>query len=115
MRKSYLGEETDGRFLQPNGAAVGATYPKMGEGLKKDHAKSYDLFHDTEQPGWSGQKTPPFFNEDGLGAIINLPEESSVYKQDAHSQFGRKKLRRCIKTGYGSRYERRLLKQARVK
>ena len=89
------------------GAVVGATYPKMGEVLRKIMPKSYILVPGYGAQGGQAKDLAPFFNEDGLGAIINSSRGSSVtYKQDAYSQFGEEKLRRCIKTGC-SRYERR--------
>jgi len=53
------------------GAVVGATYPKMGEALRKIMPKTYILVPGYGAQGGSGKDLKCFFNEDGLGAIIN--------------------------------------------
>ncbi len=53
------------------GAVVGATYPEMGEVLRKIMPKSFILVPGYGAQGGTGKDLVPFFNEDGLGAIVN--------------------------------------------
>ncbi len=53
------------------GAVVGATYPKMGKALRKLMPKSYILVPGYGAQGGKGKDLVHFFNEDGLGAIVN--------------------------------------------
>ncbi len=106
-----LGEKNHGRFLQlAIGAVVGATYPKMGEVLRKI-TKSYILVPGYGAQGGQAKDLAPFFNEDGLGAIINSSRGIiCAYKQDAYSQFGEENYADASRQGC-SRYEEDL-KQA---
>lgn len=53
------------------GAVVGATYPEMGAVLRKLMPKNYILVPGYGAQGGTGKDLKPFFNEDGLGAIVN--------------------------------------------
>ncbi len=53
------------------GAVVGATYPEMGILLRKAMPKAYILVPGYGAQGGSGKDLKGFFNEDGLGAIVN--------------------------------------------
>ncbi len=53
------------------GAVVGATYPEMGKVLRKIMPKSYILVPGYGAQGGKGADLVHFFNEDGLGAIVN--------------------------------------------
>ncbi len=53
------------------GAVVGATYPEMGAVLRRIMPKSYILVPGYGAQGGKGSDLVPFFNEDGLGAIVN--------------------------------------------
>ena len=53
------------------GAVVGATYPEMGKTLRKIMPKSYILVPGYGAQGGKGKDLVNFFNEDGLGAIVN--------------------------------------------
>lgn len=53
------------------GAVVGATYPEMGAVLRKIMPKNYILVPGYGAQGGKGEDLKPFFNEDGLGAIVN--------------------------------------------
>lgn len=53
------------------GAVVGATYPEMGRTLRKLMPKNYILVPGYGAQGGKGEDLKPFFNEDGLGAIVN--------------------------------------------
>ncbi len=71
------------------GAVVGATYPKMGEILRRIMPKSFILVPGYGAQGGSGADLKPFFNEDGLGAIINSSRGIiAAYKNEKYSRFG---------------------------
>lgn len=71
------------------GAVVGATYPKMGEILRKIMPKAYILVPGYGAQGGTAEGLKPYFNEDGLGAIVNSSRGIiCAYKQDAYAQFG---------------------------
>ena len=68
---------------------VGATYPKMGEILRKVMPKSYILVPGYGAQGGTAASLRPYFNEDGLGAIVNSSRGIiAAYKQEAYSKFG---------------------------
>ncbi|SEP91273.1 orotidine-5'-phosphate decarboxylase [Lachnospiraceae bacterium NE2001] len=71
------------------GAVVGATYPEMGAKLRKLMPKSYILVPGYGAQGGSGKDLKGFFNEDGLGAIVNSSRGIiAAYKNDKYSSFG---------------------------
>lgn len=71
------------------GAVVGATYPKMGEILRKVMPKSYILVPGYGAQGGKAKDLAPFFNEDGLGAIVNSSRGIiAAYKQEKYQNFG---------------------------
>ncbi len=53
------------------GAVVGATYPEMGAALRRIMPKSYILVPGYGAQGGTGKDLAPFFDKDGLGAIVN--------------------------------------------
>ncbi len=53
------------------GAVVGATYPEMGKVLRKIMPKTMILVPGYGAQGGKGADLVHFFNEDGLGAIVN--------------------------------------------
>ena len=53
------------------GAVVGATYPQMGERLRGIMPKSFILVPGYGAQGGTGKDLVPFFDRDGLGAIVN--------------------------------------------
>ncbi|MGN0164672.1 MAG: orotidine-5'-phosphate decarboxylase [Lachnospiraceae bacterium] len=53
------------------GAVVGATYPEMGKVLRKIMPKAYILIPGYGAQGGKAADLLPYFNEDGLGAIVN--------------------------------------------
>ena len=65
------GEEHMGEDYSYIGAVVGATYPEMGAVLRKLMPKNYILVPGYGAQGGQGKDLAPFFNEDGLGAIVN--------------------------------------------
>ena len=71
------------------GAVVGATYPEMGKVLRRVMPKSYILVPGYGAQGGTGADLAPFFNEDGLGAIVNSSRGIiAAYKQEKYSRFG---------------------------
>ena len=65
------GEDCMGDEYSYIGAVVGATYPEMGAALRKIMPKNYILVPGYGAQGGTGKDLAPFFNEDGLGAIVN--------------------------------------------
>ena len=71
------------------GAVVGATYPEMGKVLRKIMPKSYILVPGYGAQGGKGKDLVHFFNEDGLGAIVNSSRGIiAAYKQEAYAKYG---------------------------
>lgn len=71
------------------GAVVGATYPEMGKTLRKIMPKAYILVPGYGVQGGKGKDLVHFFNEDGLGAIVNSSRGIiAAYKQEAYQSFG---------------------------
>lgn len=71
------------------GAVVGATYPEVGKIMRKIMPKAYILVPGYGAQGGQGRDLVHFFNEDGLGAIVNSSRGIiAAYKQDAYSRFG---------------------------
>lgn len=71
------------------GAVVGATYPEMGKALRKVMPKNYILVPGYGAQGGKGKDLVHFFNEDGLGAIINSSRGIiAAYQQEAYARFG---------------------------
>ncbi len=71
------------------GAVAGATYPKMGEILRKIMPKSYILVPGYGAQGGKGADLVPFFNEDGLGAIVNSSRGIiAAYQQEKYAKYG---------------------------
>ena len=70
-------------------AVVGATYPEMGKVLRKVMPKTYILVPGYGAQGGKGKDLVHFFNEDGLGAIVNSSRGIiAAYKQEAYAKFG---------------------------
>ena len=71
------------------GAVVGATYPEMGATLRKLMPKTFILVPGYGAQGGKGKDLVNFFNEDGLGAIVNSSRGIiAAYKQEKYAQFG---------------------------
>ena len=71
------------------GAVVGATYPEMGRTLRKIMPKSYILVPGYGAQGGKGADLVDFFNEDGLGAIVNSSRGIiAAYKNAKYENFG---------------------------
>ena len=64
-------------------------YPEMGKVLRKVMPKSYILVPGYGAQGGQGKDLVHFFNEDGLGAIVNSSRGIiAAYKQEAYAKFG---------------------------
>ena len=71
------------------GAVVGATYPEMGRTLRKIMPKSFILVPGYGAQGGKGADLVDFFNEDGLGAIVNSSRGIiAAYKNAKYENFG---------------------------
>ena len=75
------GDELMGDEYSYVGAVVGATYPEMG--------KVFILVPGYGAQGGKGADLVHFFNEDGLGAIVNSSRGIiAAYKQEKYKEFG---------------------------
>ena len=71
------------------GAVVGATYPEMGEELRKIMPNTYILVPGYGAQGGKGKDLKGFFNKDGLGAIVNSSRGIiAAYKNEKYAKFG---------------------------
>lgn len=71
------------------GAVVGATYPEMGKVLREIMPKTYILVPGYGAQGGTAAELKPFFNKDGLGAIVNSSRGIiAAYKQEKYAEFG---------------------------
>ncbi len=71
------------------GAVVGATYPEMGAKLRKLMPNTYILVPGYGAQGGKGKDLKVFFNNDGLGAIVNSSRGIiAAYKQEDYRKFG---------------------------
>ena len=83
------GEECMGDSYSYVGAVVGATYLEMGKILRKIMPKAYILVPGYGAQGGQGKDLVHFFNEDGLGAIVNSSRGIiAAYKQEKYAKFG---------------------------
>lgn len=83
------GSEVMGDEYSYVGAVVGATYPEMGKVLRKVMPKAYILVPGYGAQGGKGKDLVHFFNEDGIGAIVNSSRGIiAAYKQEQYAKFG---------------------------
>ena len=83
------GSEVMGDEYSYVGAVVGATYPERGKVLRKVMPKAYILVPGYGAQGGKGKDLVHFFNEDGLGAIVNSSRGIiAAYKQEQYAKFG---------------------------
>lgn len=88
MVDEWASQSMDGSYSNV-GAVVGATYPEMGELLRKVMPKSFILVPGYGAQGGTGKDLKPFFNEDGLGAIVNSSRGIiAAYKNEAYASYG---------------------------
>lgn len=85
------GEECMGDVYSNVGCVVGATYPEQGKILRKLMPKTYILVPGYGAQGGKAEDLVDYFNEDGLGAIVNSSRGIiTAYKQDKYAKFGDK-------------------------
>ncbi|MDO5100536.1 MAG: orotidine-5'-phosphate decarboxylase [Eubacteriales bacterium] len=71
------------------GAVVGATYPEMGAALRAQMPQAYILVPGYGAQGGAAKDLKPFFNADGLGAIVNSSRGIiAAYQQPAYREYG---------------------------
>lgn len=71
------------------GAVVGATYPEMGKVLRRVMPKSFILVPGYGAQGGKAADLVHYFNEDGLGAIVNSSRGIiAAHKQEKYAAFG---------------------------
>ena len=89
MKVAEWGETLMGDTYSYVGAVVGATYPEMGKALRKVMPKAYILVPGYGAQGGTADGLRPFFNEDGLGAIVNSSRGIiAAYQQEKYKSFG---------------------------
>ena len=89
MVRTWGETATDASGWSEVGAVVGATYPEMGRVLREIMPKNFILVPGYGAQGGTGKDLVPFFNEDGLGAIVNSSRGIiCAYKNEAYSRFG---------------------------
>ena len=83
------GQECMGDEYSYVGAVVGATYPEQGKILRKVMPKAFILVPGYGAQGGKGADLVHFFNEDGLGAIVNSSRGIiAAYQQEKYAKFG---------------------------
>ncbi len=83
------GAECMGDSYSYVGAVVGATYPEQGKVLRKIMPKAFILVPGYGAQGGKGADLVHFFNEDGLGAIVNSSRGIiAAYQQEQYSKYG---------------------------
>ncbi|RKI40071.1 orotidine-5'-phosphate decarboxylase [bacterium D16-51] len=71
------------------GCVIGATYPEMGKILRKQLPKTYVLVPGYGAQGGTAKDLAVYFNDDGLGAIINSSRGIiAAYKKEEYAKFG---------------------------
>lgn len=86
---SQWGESHMGEEYSYVGAVVGATYPEQGRTLRKLMPKTFILVPGYGAQGGKGADLVHFFNQDGLGAIVNSSRGIiAAYQQEQYSQYG---------------------------
>ena len=83
------GKEHMGDSYSYIGAVVGATYPEQGKVLRKLMPKTFILVPGYGAQGGRGKDLVHFFNEDGLGAIVNSSRGIiAAYAKEEYAKFG---------------------------
>ena len=88
-RVAAWGSELMGDSYSYVGAVVGATYPEQGKLLRKVMPKSFILVPGYGAQGGKGADLVHFFDEDGLGAIVNSSRGIiTAYKKEEYASYG---------------------------
>lgn len=83
------GAECMGDSYSNVGAVVGATYPEQGKILRKLMPKAFILVPGYGAQGGKGADLAHFFNEDGMGAIVNSSRGIiAAYRQEQYAEYG---------------------------
>ena len=83
------GAECMGDSYSYVGAVVGATYPEQGRILRAIMPKAFILVPGYGAQGGKGADLVHFFNEDGLGAIVNSSRGIiAAYRQEQYAAYG---------------------------
>lgn len=83
------GEDCMGDVYSYVGCVIGATYPEMGKILRKLMPKQYILVPGYGAQGGKASDLAPYFNRDGLGAIVNSSRGIiAAYKLDKYAEYG---------------------------
>ena len=83
------GAECMGDSYSYIGAVVGATYPEQGKILRDIMPKAFILVPGYGAQGGKGADLVHFFNQDGLGAIVNSSRGIiAAYQQEQYAQYG---------------------------
>lgn len=83
------GAECMGDSYSYVGAVVGATYPEQGKILREIMPKAFILVPGYGAQGGKGSDLVYFFNQDGLGAIINSSRGIiAAYQQEKYAKYG---------------------------
>lgn len=83
------GAECMGDSYSYVGAVVGATYPEQGKIMRKVMPKAFILVPGYGAQGGKGADLVHFFNEDGLGAIINSSRGIiAAYQMEKYAKYG---------------------------
>ena len=73
------------------GVVVGATYPEIGAALRKRLPHVFILVPGYGAQGGKGADLAPYFNADGLGAIVNSSRGIiCAYQKEAYAKYGEK-------------------------
>ena len=75
------------------GAVVGATYPEMGRVLRKIMPHAFILVPGYGVQGGKGADLVHFFQEDGLGAIVNSSRGIiAAWQSSQYEEFGENRI-----------------------
>lgn len=85
------GEACMGTKYSNVGCVIGATYPEQGKILRKLMPNTYILVPGYGAQGGTAKDLVDYFNEDGLGAIVNSSRGIiAAYKKEEYAKFGEK-------------------------
>ena len=71
------------------GAVIGATYPEVGKTMRRLMPKSYILVPGYGAQGGKAEDLVPYFNSDGLGAIVNSSRGIiAAYQMTGYEKYG---------------------------
>ncbi len=83
------GQQCMGTDYSYIGAVIGATYPEIGKAMRRILPKSYILVPGYGAQGGKAEDLKPYFNSDGLGAIVNSSRGIiAAYKQPGYEKYG---------------------------